>query len=145
MKGDVVLGDIGVRMQGDKVEITCHDLLLDSAERRKDADGTRRALVHDESDGLTINPGSDYPGGVRIWGPILLLRGFVSPEEAPQSKGSVKLEVLLGSDLRPSDQPQSDDWADQGSYIVDLGQEIVTLRSEIAALRDRIVKLEKRP
>ena len=34
----------------------------------RDHRGFRRALVHDESDGLTINFNNDYPGGVTVGG-----------------------------------------------------------------------------
>jgi len=51
------------------------DLLLDSPERRSGAGSRfRRALVHDSNDGLTINFGDDYPGGVRINDATLKLR-----------------------------------------------------------------------
>ena len=33
---------------------------------RRSSPGARRALVHDNNDGLTINFNSDYPGGVTI-------------------------------------------------------------------------------
>src|SRR5689334_4087392 len=42
------------------------DLLLADPARKKNPDGFRRALVHNESDGLTVNYDGDYPGGVRI-------------------------------------------------------------------------------
>jgi hypothetical protein len=46
-----------------------HDLLLDSASRRRPIGPLfRRALVHDENDGLTVNFAGDYPGGVTING-----------------------------------------------------------------------------
>ena len=46
--------------------VTGHDLILDSRDRRTDPTGFRRALVHDGGDGLTVNFGGDYPGGVRL-------------------------------------------------------------------------------
>lgn len=46
------------------------DLMLDSPGRRKTNTPYRRALVHDFSDGLTINWASDYPGGVTINGEV---------------------------------------------------------------------------
>src|SRR5690349_14268624 len=39
---------------------TASDLILDSAARRKGSKGMRRALVHDQRDGLTINYNRDY-------------------------------------------------------------------------------------
>jgi len=42
------------------------DLILDSPGRRQNKSRFRRALVHDQSDGISINFGDDYPGGVTI-------------------------------------------------------------------------------
>jgi hypothetical protein len=46
------------------------DFMLDAADRHKGGGPFRRALVHDESDGLTVNFSADYPGGVTISGPV---------------------------------------------------------------------------
>src|SRR3954447_17900509 len=75
---DIVFGTF------DQIEVTCSnlnvhgsDLTLDSPARRKPGGPRlRRALVHDESDGLTINFNGDYPGGVAVSGQ-LALRGKV--------------------------------------------------------------------
>jgi hypothetical protein len=44
------------------------DLMLDAPSRRSTAGGQRRALVHDFTDGLTVNWNNDYPGGVTVNG-----------------------------------------------------------------------------
>jgi hypothetical protein len=50
-----------------------HDLLLDSVQRRRvNGPRFRRALVDDQNDGLTMNFGSDYPGGVTVDGMVKL-------------------------------------------------------------------------
>ncbi|MEA2602180.1 MAG: hypothetical protein QOF89_3172 [Acidobacteriota bacterium] len=70
------------------------DFMLDSAERRKGGGPFRRTLVHNQSDGLTVNFNGDYPGGVTINGvteitplrqqgqlfPTLVVRGAISYE-----------------------------------------------------------------
>jgi len=48
----------------------------------------RRALMHDTSDGLTINVGGDYPGGVTI-------RGSVRVPEGLLVKGNDLLQLVL--------------------------------------------------
>lgn len=49
------------------LKTTAADLILDSpARHRPNTRGLRRALVHDQQDGLTINYNRDYPGGVTI-------------------------------------------------------------------------------
>ena len=49
------------------LKTTAADLILDSpARHRPNTRRLRRALVHDQADGLTINFNRDYPGGVTI-------------------------------------------------------------------------------
>src|SRR5438128_2042332 len=49
------------------LKVKASDFVLDSPQRhRPDRPGLRRALVHDQGDGLTINYNRDYPGGVTI-------------------------------------------------------------------------------
>jgi hypothetical protein len=55
-----------VLIEGQVLKVTASDLLLDNAARRKNQRGLRRALVHNQQDGLTINYNRDYPGGVTI-------------------------------------------------------------------------------
>lgn len=55
-----------VLIEGQVLKVTASDLLLDNAARRKTQQGLRRALVHNQQDGLTINYNRDYPGGVTI-------------------------------------------------------------------------------
>lgn len=52
-------------------KLTGTDLLVDNSTRREGAGGTsRRALVHDVGDSLTINYGADYTGGVNLRGNV---------------------------------------------------------------------------
>jgi hypothetical protein len=57
-----------VVVAGRVLKVAGSDLVLDAADRRRDQTPSRRALVHDPSDGLTINFGGDYPGGVTVQG-----------------------------------------------------------------------------
>lgn len=51
------------------IQSRASDLILDSQARRgANTSGLRRALVHDQQDGLTINYNGDYPGGVSLVG-----------------------------------------------------------------------------
>jgi hypothetical protein len=67
---DVVLdGDAQVTVVCENLNVLGHDLLLDSSARRRPGGPQfRRALVHDGGDGLTVNFGNDYPGGVSLLG-----------------------------------------------------------------------------
>jgi hypothetical protein len=65
---DVILdSDQQVTVLGSNLNVQGHDFLLDSPDRRQSAGSRfRRALVHDQNDGLTINFAGDYPGGVTL-------------------------------------------------------------------------------
>ena len=108
----------------DNLNVRGHDLLLDSASRRRPKGPTfRRALVHDQSDGLTVNFGGDYPGGVTINGVRSLdvtgdLRFVVSHKD----------EILLGGG-NPADEH------------VTLSEVVKALRKEIAVLKAQVAKL----
>lgn len=70
MPGDVKLDQYNeewVVIEGSVLKATTADLMLDAPSRRRPGGGPhRRALVHDQRDGLTINFNGDYPGGVAI-------------------------------------------------------------------------------
>ncbi len=68
---------------GGSLAVKGPDLVLDHAGRRAAGSTTslRRALVHDTTDGISINYQSDYPGGVTLWGSVGIpngLRGSLS-------------------------------------------------------------------
>lgn len=71
---DIVLDANVVYFEGDAAEFRVTDVKIDSPARRKNPDGWRRALVHNDGDGLTINFASDYPDGVTIEGKTKLDR-----------------------------------------------------------------------
>lgn len=64
-----LLGD-QIRVEGRRqVIVEALDLCVDSPDRRSEhTTPDRRAIVHDQQDGLTINYDFDYPGGVKING-----------------------------------------------------------------------------
>lgn len=52
-------------------KLTAIDFSIDSPERRSAGGGSlRRAIVHNAQDGLSINFGGDYPGGVTVEGDL---------------------------------------------------------------------------
>lgn len=75
------------------------DFMLDQPSRRKGGGPHRRALVHDQNDGLTINFGGDYPGGVTLVGlNTLQVRGditFGMPGVKATEPGTVMVPVSL--------------------------------------------------
>ena len=60
-------------VEGRILKTTAHDFMLDSPVRRRGGPSAfRRALVHDEQDGLTLNFAGDYPGGVSVHGNLVV-------------------------------------------------------------------------
>ena len=58
------------KLRGNHLRMSHHDIHLDSASRRTNLSGNRRAMVHDFQDGLTLNWAEDYPGGVTLRGEV---------------------------------------------------------------------------
>lgn len=102
------------------LKIEGHDVILDSAERRRAGSATfRRALVHDQNDGLTINFNGDYPGGVTING-----------IKALAVSGDIEIRISHQDEVRLEGGSPPDE-------VVNLGEVIKTLREEIRQLKSR--------
>jgi len=60
-------------VEGRVLKTTASDFMIDSPGRRRGGPSAfRRALVHNDQDGLTINFGGDYPGGVTVIGNLVV-------------------------------------------------------------------------
>ena len=68
MDADLRLDGNTTTAQGDVFKTTAADVVIDAPSRRSNGAGQRRAIVHDFTDGMTLNWDSDYPGGVTIEG-----------------------------------------------------------------------------
>ncbi len=71
MSTDIKLDEVDgnwLVLEGAVVKTTASDVMIDAPGSRSSTSGFRRALVHDQRDGLTINFNADYPGGVTIGG-----------------------------------------------------------------------------
>ena len=68
MDSDIRLDGNTTTIEGDFLKTTAVDVVIDATSRRRAAGGNRRALVHNFTDGLTLNWASDYPDGVTIEG-----------------------------------------------------------------------------
>ncbi len=78
--GDLEVGQINAQANN-QLKIKGWDLILDGPDRRgtsADPKISRRALVHDYGDKLTINYGNDYPGGVMINGKVVASNIYVN-------------------------------------------------------------------
>lgn len=67
---DIKLDGDNVIVEGTTTLFRTYDLYIDAQSRRSNQNGSRRALVHNSQDGLTINYNGDYPGGVTIYGKV---------------------------------------------------------------------------
>lgn len=91
MSTDVILESDGrddwVAIEARVVNAKASDLMLDAPDRRLAGGGPRyrRALVHNQRDGLTVNFNQDYPGGLTLNGVAELVPkapagGGIAPE-----------------------------------------------------------------
>lgn len=79
------------------VKAIASDFMLDQPSRRKGGGPHRRALVHDQNDGLTINFNGDYPGGVTLVGVTQVfpkqIAGSPKPNPTLVVRGAISYEV----------------------------------------------------
>lgn len=85
------------------VKAISSDFMLDHPSRRNGGGPHRRALVHDQNDGLTINFSGDYPGGVTLVGVRTLeVHGditFGMPGVKATEPGTVMVPVSLTGEI----------------------------------------------
>jgi hypothetical protein len=90
MATDITLNDgdgSWVVIDANVVKATASDLMVDSPSRRNGAGGPhRRALVHNQSDGLTVNFAGDYPAGVTVSGPLFKVEAADLQLDAPSRR-----------------------------------------------------------
>lgn len=126
-----------IAVQAPVLQIAGHDVLIDSPERRKSATPFRRALVHDQGDGLTVNFANDYPGGVTLSGVA-----SITPNATAVSGPAGQLQVALPAVAVHGDIT----YETLGFALVGGGRPRVTtsITHEIEALHDLINKLTAR-
>jgi hypothetical protein len=151
MATDVKLDQVDgtfLHLEGRVVKAVSSDFMLDSPQRRIAATPFRRALVHDQSDGLTINFANDYPGGValnavRELTPQHVARSaevkVIDPTPILVVRGGIQFEVHTESPLQIG--------GDGGGVKVttlSLHNELAKLEAQIATLAARVAVLEKK-
>jgi hypothetical protein len=130
-------------LEGRVVKAAGSDFMLDSPERRIGKKPFRRALVHDQGDGLTVNFAFDYKGGVTLNGvreisphdtrtggpldridptPILVVHGGIEFEVHSQSS------IFDGAELKVT--------------TLSLIGELTKLQTQISALQAQVAALE---
>jgi hypothetical protein len=124
-------------LEGRVVQAVATDFMVDSPARRKSSKPHRRALVHTEGDGLTINYDNDYDGGVTIEG-VVELAPKAGPGLAPG-----RLPVLLvrgGISYQVKVLPL--ERGGESTRTVSLDDELNKLQAEIVNLTKRVKELE---
>ena len=119
------------------VKATAADFVLDSRQRHTGRGTTRRALVHDFGDGLTVNFSGDYPGGVTINGSVITLNTLTLDSPAA---GDVRLTFFHPDELDQDGNPRVPGF----NETVFLGVLLTTLRDEISSLKARVAQLESK-
>jgi hypothetical protein len=108
----------------DNLNVQGHDFMLDSPGRRSQHGSTfRRALVHSQNDGLAINFGNDYPGGVTISGVVAL-----------DVSGELKFRISHHDEVLLSGGNPPDETVTLSDVIKALRQEIADLKAQVAHL-----------
>jgi hypothetical protein len=127
-----------LQLEARVVKAVGSDFMLDAPERHRAPNPFRRALVHDQNDGLTINFAGDYPGGVTLNGVAVIVPqqeagDLPLPSEIPTLvvHGDISYEVggvkLGGGTTR---------------IPVSLGQQLGTLEIQVSELRAKVAALE---
>lgn len=137
---DIILSGPGepdvVTVAASNLRVLGHDLALDSQRRRLPGGPKhRRALVHDENDGLTINFSADYPGGVTVNGQLEVTGKLVvkAVEVAlPPTVVGHRTNPISGQEMPIL----------FFNAPIDLGDEIASLRSALEDLKARLAQME---
>lgn len=137
---DVILdGDSQVTVLCDNLNVQGHDLLLDaSARRRPGSPRFRRALVHDEGDGLTVNFAGDYPGGVTLNG-VTSITPLASRTVSALHK---KADLVVHGGITYEVEGIALIGAGPQTVTVSVDEEFAKLQTLVSELTARVAKLE---
>lgn len=138
MATDVKLDEVDgtfLVLEGRVVKAVTSDFMLDSPARHKGDKPFRRAMVHDENDGLTVNFNGDYPGGVSLVGVAQII---------PQRQGQFGIPfanlVVRGGISYEAQTVKIE--GGSGTVTVFLDDELSKLQRQITELGAKIAALE---
>jgi hypothetical protein len=132
-------------LEGRVVKAAGSDFMLDLPERRIGRNPFRRALVHDQGDGLTVNFAFDYTGGVTLNGvreisPHQIRTGGpldrIDPTPILVVHGGIEFEVHSQSSIF------SDGGGELKVTTLSLIGELTKLQDQISALQAQVAALE---
>jgi hypothetical protein len=139
MSTDVRLDDVDgsfVVVQGRVLKVEASDLMLDSAERRNGGGPFRRALVHNQNDGLSVNFSGDYPGGVTL----VNVAEIIPQKQTLVVRGGISYEV----DVPTGAVGQGAVEGETHTITVNLDELLNAYQAEIVKLTARVAALEAR-
>jgi hypothetical protein len=148
MATDIVLDDVDgnhVTIKGFRLNVVAPDLVLDSPDRRTRISPTspvRRALVHDQNDGLTVNYDGDYSGGIKLCGQVTVV-------DSIKVNGEIQFDVMRQGEPGPHHIgfPRMET-VELKAYLTELmngvSSNIRDLYTEINNLKARVAALEGR-
>jgi hypothetical protein len=131
-------------LEGRVVKVTAADFMLDSPARRIGSKPFRRALVHNQSDGLTVNFANDYQGGITLNGVVEI--SPQSPKGGPLSltiNPTPILKVRGGIEFEFQSTPKLAVGGGESTVTTfNLHSELTKLQNQISALQAKVAALE---
>ncbi len=128
------------------------DFQLDSPQRhRADRPGSRRALVHDQRDGLTVNFNRDYPGGVTINDVVNLNNRFhgITVDDVKEIRGMRRIEGAAADGDKSGQSQAAPTLTLRGHILFETNpdhpaSDAVSLQTAVAQLQDHVATLTKK-
>jgi hypothetical protein len=113
--------------------------MLDAAERRKVGNDSphRRALVHDQNDGLTINFADDYPGGIT-------LNGVAGVTPRQDTERLLTRTLVVHGDISYEKRGFQRVGGGADRIQISLTEQLGKLESQVSGLIDKVAALEAR-
>lgn len=130
-------------LEGRVVKVTAADFMLDSPERHKGGGPHRRALVHDQSDGLTVNFNGDYPGGITLNGVTSIIPHLEPSNPNFPPPLNIQATLVVDGDIAfktPTHIVVAG--GDPGGKTLSLNRELKNLQEQISKLIARVTALE---
>lgn len=132
-------------LEGRVVKAAASDFMLDSPERRIGPKPFRRALVHNQGDGLTVNFANDYKGGITLTGVI-----EISPHQIPKGDPFATIDrtpiLVVRGGIQFEEHSQSPILVGGGGELkvttLSLSGELKKLQNQISTLQAKVAALE---
>ncbi|HMG72815.1 MAG TPA: hypothetical protein VK582_04885 [Pyrinomonadaceae bacterium] len=132
-------------LEGRVVKATAADFMLDSPARRIRPTPFRRALVHNQSDGLTVNFNGDYPGGITLNGVAEIIPHFdpgTGIAKKPLSSGALVVRGDISFETPTHVVVVGAPGGDPGGKTLSLNAELEKLQKQISTLQAKVAALE---